>query len=239
MIQFSASICISVIILFSGAAGASEGEKWYRSGKYDLALIEFEKEIKGNVNPSVAILYNAGNCAYRLEKFPEAALYYKRALKREPRDAQIHFNLLLAQKRLAMAPPPPENFISSVRRIIEDRSGRELLIAASLLETGGLLLILFLRKRRAGVAAGIVILAAAGACGYVYIQKACGASEAEGLVLASEVKIFSEPREDLPVLLTLKAGEAVSIEDATDRWIRIRYDNRRGWTPRAGIGVVD
>ncbi|MFN0204769.1 MAG: SH3 domain-containing protein [Planctomycetota bacterium] len=239
MIQFAAAIYLSVISIFTGAADTANAEKLYRAGRYDLALLEYEKEINGNANPEAPVLYNAGNCAYRLEKYPQAALYYKRALKREPRDAQTEFNLRLAQKRLAMAPPAPEDFITTVRRFIENRSASELLITASLLEAGGLLVIIFLRKRRAGVVAGIVILAAAGACGYVYIQKVYGEPKTEGLVLASEVKIFSEPRDDLPVLLTLKAGEAVAIEEASDRWVRVRYENRRGWTPRAGIGIVD
>jgi tetratricopeptide (TPR) repeat protein len=213
-------------------------ERDYRAGRYDLALAAYERRLASPERRDARVLYNAGNCAYRLGKYTDAALYYRRALRRAPRDAEARFNLSLAEKKLAMAPPPPEGFVATARRALLERTPGEWLFLASAFECAGLLLIVAGRRRRAAWVPGVACLAVAGGLAAGYVSKSAP-STAEGLVMANDIRIYSEPREDLPVLLTLKAGEVLAIEESTDRWMRVRYGDRAGWTPRAGIGVID
>lgn len=231
-------IFAAVVILFTSAAGDA-AETYYRAGKYDLALAEYEKEITQKRPSDPNIYYNAGNCAFRLQQFPQAALYYHRALLRDPRGEKAKFNLRLTERKLAMAPPAAEGILDTVLRFYNEASPGMLLILTSAAEAAGLALIVLGRRRRGAVGGGIVILIIAGICAAGYFKKISPAVDARGLVVAPEIKIYSEPRDDLPVLVSLKAGELLTVVESTDRWARVVHGGRSGWTPRAGVGLID
>ncbi|MBI3820095.1 MAG: hypothetical protein HY286_15485 [Planctomycetes bacterium] len=224
-------------------------EKYYRDGKYDLALGEYEAAI-AQKNPAndesdnPRVYYNAGNCAFRLQRYPLAALYYHRSLLRDPRDAQARFNLRLTERKLAMAPPPAESVVETVLRAFDAASPGQLLFYTAAVESAALALIVLFRKRRGAIGSGFVLLIIAGATGYGYIHKTMSVPPPRALVMAPEIKVYSEPRDDLPVLVTLKTGEVLDVLESTDRWLRVRsadrggYGERGGWTPSAGVGMI-
>ena len=61
----------------------------------------------------------------------------------------------------------------------------------------------------------------------------------EGVVMDHKIKVRTEPHAGMPVIVELRAGEIVRVEESSDRWARIVHVRGRGWTERAGVGVVD
>jgi hypothetical protein len=138
-----------------------------------------------------------------------------------------------------MAPPPPEGFMTSLTRTMASAKAGDLLWITAGFETVGLGILVFLARRRGGAIAGGLFLAGAAGAGALLAGQLWYPPPAEAIVLAPEAKVYSEPREDLPFILKLPVGETVPIEEASDRWVKVRCRDRVGWTPRAGVGIVD
>lgn len=222
----------------SDATAAAQGaEASYRSGDYKSALRGFEAEsVARGDDPRV--FYNIGNCLFRLGRLPESVVAYKRALRRDPSDEAARFNLQLALAKLGAPPPPPDTFVLQAHRVVESLSPSALLTLTALLETAGLAVLVVGRRRRGLVGTGAAILViAAGAFG-AFLYRAYAEPATEGIVITTDARLRSEPREDLPTTLTLKSGETVVVEERGDRWLRVRYGDRSGWTEAATIGIV-
>lgn len=71
----------------------------YSSGFFDHALELYFQVIESEyVSPE--LYYNLGNTYYKLNRIPEAILYYEKALKLLPGDENIQFNLRMANTRI-------------------------------------------------------------------------------------------------------------------------------------------
>jgi Ca-activated chloride channel family protein len=67
------------IVLFAVSAHAQTGIEDYHSGKYDQAMVDFEKRLKSNPE-SDKLQFNAGDAAYKLGDYAKAADYFTKAL---------------------------------------------------------------------------------------------------------------------------------------------------------------
>ena len=137
-----------------------------------------------------------------------------------------------------MAPPPPEGFMTSLTRTMVSAKAGDLLWITAGFETVGLGILVFLARRRGGAIAG-ALPRRRRRRGALLAGQLWYPPPAEAIVLVPEAKVYSEPREDLPFILKLPVGETVPIEEASDRWVKVRCRDRVGWTPRAGVGIVD
>ena len=221
------------------AVDLEAAEAHYRAGRYAAALAELTREIDASRDPDARVLYDAGNCAYRLGRYAESALFFRRALKRDPSDAQARFNLRLAEKKLGVPPPASEPFLQSLRGIVDAAGPASLALAAAALESAALACLVFGRRRRAARAAGAILLVAGLATAAAFARRAWPSRASEGYVLAREARVYAEPRDDLPVVMTLKIGEVVELGEATERWVKLRAAGRDGWTPSANVGRID
>ncbi len=71
------------------------GNSFYRNGEYDNAIEEYKKLVdEGFLGTS--LFYNLGNTYYRIGKIGYAILYYEKALKLSPSDADVKHNLNFA-----------------------------------------------------------------------------------------------------------------------------------------------
>lgn len=229
---------LGLVAALIAALAPVDAEALYRAGKYAEALAAYEAAIRARPEPGAALLYNAGNCAFRLNQFPKAALYYHRAALRAPSDPRVRFNLLLTQQKLGM-PPETETFVGALVRAAREARPATLLAWAVGLEAAGLATWVGLRRRRRARAAALLLLTAAVGTAALFVHRAYGEVPLRALVLASEVKLYSEPREDLPFTVKLKVGELVEVAESSDRWVRVRYGDRTGWTPREGVGLIE
>ncbi len=227
-----------IALLFWLALSIADAEQNYRAGKYEEALAQFQTELaKTDVDPGV-VLYNMGNCAYRLGRYPEALLYYRRAQLRLPRDPELRFNLSLSESKLGIQVGNSESFAQTWMALPDSFTPSELLWIVFGLQTVSLLgIVFFSRPSLRFLFVLLLIFALAGAAYLVVTQ--CFRQSHSGIVLSREVSLRSEPRTDLPAVLTLKAGESVRVEEQSDLWLKIRHEQGRGWTERQGVGMIE
>jgi hypothetical protein len=149
--------------------------------------------------------------------------------------------LHLAEHRLAIDRPATQPFWSTLLQLRRAFTEQELLWLALGSEVAAVALWLAARKRRVlRWLAWPVVFAALAVTGD-YAQRRWFPGPPLGVVLLPQIELRSEPRADLPVVLTIKAGEEVRVENAgaADRWVFVRHAEGRGWTAASGVGVVD
>jgi tetratricopeptide (TPR) repeat protein len=211
----------------------------YGDGRYGEALALFEAALSEPGMAEGSLLYNLGNCAFRLDRYAEAILFYKRAQLRMPRDGMVKFNLSWAEQQLGIDTPAGESFAAAVVGLADSFLPGELLALVGVLLVAGLVGMVLLQRQRAArnAMALIVLIALAGAAHLV--QSQWFPSSPEGVVMEDKIAVRSEPHADMPVVLELRAGETVRVEEASDCWARIVHDQGGGWIERAAVGVVD
>lgn len=219
-----------------GAGDLAEAERAYRAGRYEEAQARFEAALSEPGAAQGAVLYNLGNCAFRLGREAEAVLYYRRADLRLPRDPEVLFNLHLAEARLGLAPAAGT---SGPVALVAALPPGALLALASGLQGAGLLGLVLLRPRPAArlLCALLVLLGLACAARLVQVQWFPG--PLQGVVLSPRVALRPAPDPEQPANLELSAGELVRVLDLAQRWTRIRHARGSGWTERDGVGLVD
>lgn len=213
-------------------------ERAYRDGRHADAAALFEADLAARPVASATLLYNLGNCFYRLGRPAQALLYYRRAALRAPDDADVQFNLQRTLRQLGIVEPPSSNVAALVAGVGR-RSPRSLLALAAGLQTLGLAGLLFAARRStARLGAAIALLLGLIAAAGVAINLATPAT-LQGVVLAREVGLRAEPHADLAARSTLRHGDTVRVAEFTDRWVRVEHATGSGWTERAGLGLVE
>lgn len=76
-----------------------EAEQYYAATKYDSATIAYKNVIESGFH-SAELYYNLGNCYYKQNEIPSAILNYEKALKLDPSNEDVLFNLKLANTRI-------------------------------------------------------------------------------------------------------------------------------------------
>jgi len=74
------------------------GNAAYAKEKYAKA-IEYYKRFEESGYQSEQVYYNMGNCYYRMNEIAKSILYYEKAKKLNPSDADVQFNLQLANAK--------------------------------------------------------------------------------------------------------------------------------------------
>jgi hypothetical protein len=184
------------------------------------------------------IWYNLGNVLYRQERHPEAALAWRNAAARLPRDPDIDANLDFVRRtfRDGLVAPDPHPWFAPWQVALTADEG--IWLGAAL---AGLGLLAVASRRRsphfplAPVGIGICVVGGLLAAG--------GFAEAGqrpvAIVLVPEATATSDLGGGVE-LFTLHAGAEVStLEQAAGRTLVLLPDGRKGWLPIASLGVVD
>jgi tetratricopeptide (TPR) repeat protein len=213
-------------------------EQNYRAGQFAAAFAGFEQALAQPEFAPGPLLYNLGNCAYRLDRVAEAIWFYRRALLELPGDDEVRGNLRRAERRLGL-----ESFVESpVAALLGwvDRAppGR-LLVVVALAQAIGVLGWTWLGR---GSGARVFLLLLIGGSLLVvarrlYVQHAPAPLTA--IVLSERIRLRSEPHRDLAVVLELRAGESVQVAESSDRWARVLHPRGAGWTECQGLGFVE
>jgi tetratricopeptide (TPR) repeat protein len=243
------ALLIGLLLTLSGvnppASGPFEPANLDRAGRaygverYKEAFFYYEAALsKGEGSPG-EILYNMGNCAYRLGRYAESLLHYRRAELRLPRDSRLGFNRSLAEEQLGLEKAPIESFAASVEELLDFLTPGEFLAAVGLLQGVGLVGLVLLRRRRGlrGVMIVVVLLALAG--GARLVKKQWLPGPPAGVVLADRIAVRVEPHAEVVVLFELAAGVTVRVGEFSDRWAWIEHPRGKGWTERRGLGLVE
>jgi len=225
---------LSLLLLFT--SDFERGVEAYKAQRFDEALALFEAALADSEVAKGPVLHNLGNCAYRLGRFPEAIGYYARASLRMPFDPEPRACLNLARRELGLEPIPPTAGESFARFDRLPNATRLWLVGTlQLLALSGVVL---LRRRPARLTMfGVLCVSLVGAARLVRTHFA--SPSPEGVIVADEVSLRREPHTNLGILLELKAGEIVRVEECSDRWARIVHPQGSGWIDRFGLALID
>jgi len=226
-------------ILGALGPGLGEPEEAYRHQDYAKALTLFAANLPQAGERTGEVLYHMGNCAFRLGRYPEAVLHYRRAQLRLPRSEMIAFNLRMAERRMSIERQQSHTFGAQIESILQLFTRGQFLILVLVVQTASLIALVFMRKRPAAAAAlGLLtLLSVAGSARLVSLME--DEEIPVGVILSTQVEVRTNPHATMPVTLVLEGGEAVTVNEHSDRWARITHSRGEGWIPRADLGIVD
>lgn len=212
----------------------------YAVAHYDSAIVHYHSILDQGIH-SAAVYYNMGNAYYKLRKYPEAILYYEKALKLEPGNDDIRHNLSLANALIIdKIEPVPVFFLKQWWTGFYNLLSADAWAWISVLLFGLTLICLWLfltaRRmawRKAGFFAGLVVLFLfIGSFGlasqkYYYTQRIN-----EAIVFVPTITVKSAPSASGVDLFVLHEGSKVKLLEEAEGWNKIRIANGSvGWMP--------
>lgn len=91
-------VCLAAALLLPTAHAADEAEQAYKAGQFSHAL-QWLEQTPVPQGEEARVLYNKGNCEYRLGNSGKAALLYAQALLADPGLAEAKANLAFIQRK--------------------------------------------------------------------------------------------------------------------------------------------
>ncbi|NRA95364.1 MAG: tetratricopeptide repeat protein [Planctomycetes bacterium] len=234
----SAYLLVTLVAALGPTSHFERGLAAYDAGQFDRARSAFTAALADAGVAQGPILYNIGNCAYRQGRHAEAVLFYRRALLRMPRDEEVTFNLRRVEAHLGIDGASDRSFEAIVLGVVDTMTPAEGLLLVGVLQVAGFLaLVVWRRRRGVRLAMGAaVVVALLGGARLVYRQWYAPPS---GVVLSEEIALRAQPHASLPATLELRAGEVVTVEESSDRWMWVVHARGCCLTRRVGVGVVD
>ncbi len=215
----------------------AEGNRLYQQEDYQGALDNYLRVREAGFE-SASLYYNIGNAYFKANELGRAILYYERARRLAPNDADILANLELARSLGAdEIVPLPRFWLFRVGSWWMNLFPRSLLIgltAAAYLMAAGAVVGLVLRLgaaswgRRAAVVGGILVLV----LGTTLAVRETGLGQArQAIVLAAEVGVQSAPSDDPALqLFVIHEGTRVRVDRRSEEWLEVVLDDGKvGW----------
>ncbi len=214
----------------------------YKQGDFKSAY----KLYKKIPNPGARVSYNLGNCAYQLEDFGYAMLYWKRAEKDWgffDRSELIQNIDLLKQKILGKR--ESENKLFESFRFYKNYS-LSLLRSAPLFAVQILFLIfwiicflyirfLFKRNKKFLITILFIFMAVLGG---LFVMRYSLDFKHYGIVLSKEVKILSGPGDSFQMLGILPQTAQVRIQRDSDDYYKIKFQRLIGWVSQKDVKKI-
>ncbi len=226
----------------------SAGVDAYAQGLWGQALDDWRKIASLGVE-SVDLYYNMGNACFKQGDISHAILWYERALKIDPSDADSRNNLAFAngfvQDHIDVV---PEFFLKQWVRKMSYIMGSDawavvggLMFAVML----ALALVFLLSGRRGARQAGFfgaiaALLLMALSLGCSFSQRADYFRADKAIVVSAVTSAKSAPGSETSAdLFVLHEGTKVRILDTVGDWLRVEIsDGRQGWLPSNSLEVI-
>lgn len=224
-----------------------KGNEAYNEGRYNEST-ELYLEVIDRGYESSELYYNLGNAYFKLNKMPEAILYYEKADKLDPGNEDIEFNLRLANSRIIdKIDAIPELFYTrwwkSLRNLMDAdgwaRSGIALFILIWILA----MVFFFSRSmalRKISFWTGIIVIVMSAASfalasqSYQHLTK-----EKEAIIFTPTLTVKSSPNENSVDLFVIHEGTKVSITDSVEGWSEIVIANgSKGWIKKEHYRII-
>lgn len=222
----------------------NEANSLYRQGDYPAARERYLQVVDSGVQDS-RVYYNLGNACFKAGRIGEAILWYERALRLDPRDADIRANLRFANQLKKDREPAPEGIAAWFLGIYLSPTLDELSLVFGLL----LLAVfglgvwrLWNRERPRALwrwlllaSSGLMVLAGAFLGARLYRQ----GQVVEGIVIAAEATARSAPDEAHTAVFVVHEGTRVRLERREGDWVLIHLvTGMGGWLPAAAIALI-
>ncbi len=242
-----------VLLPFPGTAADSpdslfvKGNRLYEAGTFQEAVHYYQQLVDtGYQDP--ALFYNLGNTHFRLNNLADAILYYEKAAKLNPADADVQANLRLANLRITdRIEPIPAFFIQSWwHRLLLSGSLSAWSAAGVLCWLAGfacLVIYLFAYRpavKRAFFYSGLAVLSVAMLLLMIaYSQHRYLDSRHEAIIFRGKVPVKSAPSTGEKTLFVIHEGTKVRVAERANGWWRVTLPNgHEGWIEAAAAREI-
>jgi hypothetical protein len=239
---------VSTLVMATPAAGAADADaipaarEAYDAARYDEA-VKLWLNAGDYSDLSADILYNIGNACYRAGSPGHAALYYRRALEREPGHPEAGQNLRFIERKYGSITIQRPDYQYALARIPLD-AWKSMLWAGLWLVALALLVFPATRPgARARLAAVSVLvlaplLAAAGGLGWRYFPNDAEFAPLarQAVVIGTDVVLHSAAARTSPEVIDAPPGSLCEVIRQSGRWAYVSFATRtRGWVPVESI----
>jgi len=219
----------------------------YSAGEYATAIDLYESLLIDG--ESAVLYYNLGNAYYKVDDMSRAILNYERALRLNPSDKDVRFNLDLARsKTIDRVNDRVEIFFvrwfRSLTSLLSLDGWARVAIVTFLLFLFAVALFVFGRKRSLRktslILALILLFLTVCSNGIGYGQKRRLNNRTEAIVMDPSVVVRSTPSPSGTELFVLHEGRKVTItDDAMQAWKQIALeDGNVGWIETKSLTVI-
>lgn len=224
-----------------------EANKLYQQEKYQEAIYNY-LEIIRNGYESWQLYYNLGNAYYKTRQIGRAILNYERALKHNPKNEDILFNLQIANMSVVdKITIPPQFIISKWLSQLKSLWGIQTLtffaIGLYLLITLLIIAKIFIRKNRPQRLLTVLLIPILTIFLIITSILVVRINENNTLryaiVLVDKVDVLSSPEEQGTELFSLHEGVKFKVEEIRSDWARIRLaDGKVGWVKKDVFEII-
>lgn len=251
---FFISLLLIVSLPVFAQSLTEQADSAYTSDEFELASQLYSKAMEED-GSSAEILYNLGNCYYRLGKPGKAILMYERALRLEPTFTDARDNLIFVNSKITDRPGERGTFLNNAMDEIalKAHSNTWAALAAGffLLTVAGIMLYIFsdnITLRKTGFFGGIVSLILCAGGLFLAFRGASIATDTQSAIILSPSTILSTaprtPSDRSMEAMLLHEGTKVEILDSVQNradsipslWLDVRVDNtHRAWVKASDV----
>ena len=245
---------LCIVIIFYNSLSANDNpdmlflkaNNYIVNQKYDKAIKIYENIIESGFESS-DLYYNLGNAYYRKDSFGMSIWAYLSALKLDPRNEDINYNLLIAQNhtkdRIEM--PGTIFFVDKYRYIKSKITLYEIVLLGSIICLMYSFIFMGLRfkffKSRFIMILNQAILIIFIFVIVITLDKYFQIKNNKvGVVISSEVDAYSGPEYGQNVIIfRINEGSIVNIEKTITNWIEVALkDGKKGWVLSKSIRMI-
>jgi tetratricopeptide (TPR) repeat protein len=215
----------------------------YKEGKTAAALALY-LEVNRRVSDG-QVLYDIGNCYYKMERYLSAKVYYLKARKLQPLDAAIARNIAMTDRHFRDVVNPTEpDFVGRAIQQLESKLTLDgvsvlLLLALALLNACLFLLQTRGRNKKTLYALAFSLLLAV-AVGAYHLSRTAALGRSDVAVIWDEgSQLRSGPGEDNTVLFKVSPGLEVRIIDRSGDWVQAAASEHiAGWIEKKRLVLI-
>ena len=224
-----------------------EAHDLYKNGKF-IEAIELYQSMLDDGYEQAELLYNLGNCYFRLDELGEAIMYFEKAHTLSPGDDDVRHNLEVARSRIESPLSTVKPFFVSawwnkVSGSMSSTVWSKWLFVLLIFMAGMIGLWLFgtnrINKKRGFIFAIIfaflaILVLFLGSSKYNTEMRS-----GRGIVLEQDVILRSGPDEKSQEVLDLSEGIEVKISEQIGDWYLVICSNgEKGWLPMQVVGKI-
>jgi tetratricopeptide (TPR) repeat protein len=252
-VKYITTFLFLFLVAFEAGAQDSSSEKfskgvtYFTAGNYQDAL-QVWTDIYNTGYRSANLDYNIGNAYFKLNKIPEAILFYERARLLKPGDEDINYNLQIARTLIVdRFQEIPELFFvrwyNFVSLFLRGNTWARVSIVSFILCL--LLLSLYIytshyRQKVLGFWLAVFFFILSGASlAFTLRNKALVYNSNKAIIVSPQVSGKSSPDNSGTDLFILHEGTKVSVDDEVGEWLEITLsDGNKGWVLSNSLSII-
>ncbi len=242
MIKKYLSLVVLMMVFSSTVFGSlmlNQAEQFYKDKKYDKALITYQHLLESSPK-SVSLLYNIGNTYFKLNKVGYSIGYYRRALKWEPLNKDIRYNLTLARKGVVDSASVPNSIYQKVMGWVALISLNMSYYILMLSLFFVLLVFWCLQKKKFSreilMNVAVVSVVTCAMAFVLFFLTMNRYSQDYVVVIEKKASVYSGPSDVMALLFYVHEGHECKIVNTSGRWSEIELLNGfKGWIPTESL----